>query len=272
MNFKLRKPNEKSVLNGIGGRVSEINKYITDAQLNICVSPKMDIDGRVIGFQPDMEVVKKETRKYHLFGQVLELPGTVYGIGKNENGKFTTTFFMPDMVEDPSKANQKDYMISLFTSALNLMKLIKDCQYWQMPARIVSDLANQAECDPALAQFIGYNYGMELFSNDEAKFSRATWLQYVDGEIDVFNELLSMAKGDAKDADTITLASSNGDAYVPKDEAISINNYQTPVKRFGKVLTAHGISEAKKTSTFSFANKNSAKLDNAGKSALNLKK
>ena len=272
MKFKLRKPNEKTVLNGMNMRVGDINKNITDEQLSIGVEPKLDIDGKIIGFTPEMEAIKREKRKYWLFGQMIELDGTLYGVAKKENGKFSGQFFMPDMLKDMNNGNNKKYLESLFSTALNLLTLFKDCMYWQMPARIISDVANQENCDPSLSPYIGNQYGMELLTNDEVKFSRSSLLQYVGGEIDVFRELLAMSKGEGRESDTLPLVSSMGPAFMEKDDTVSINNYQSPVKRFGKLLPAHGLGEVKATPKFTFGNNNGSKLDNAGKSALNLKK
>lgn len=272
MRFLNKKPNAKMVVNNFGERANDISNNITQAQLDLGVTPKFDIDGKIVGFEPSAEFIQRETRKYHIFGRVIEVSGTVYGIAKNDNGKFGGTYFMPDMAQ--GEVTPDEYMRNLFASAKDILQLLIDMTYWQMPARTLSKVANEGNCSPEVSEFIGEKYAMNLFSDDEIKFSRAMFLQYVQGEKDIFKELYEMQTSGGNPNAGVIVSSNAGAAFVERNEAINILNPEegSKVRKFGnKKFSALGGKEVVKPVS-KFGLKKTETIANAGKSALNLKK
>lgn len=268
-NLKFKRPNEKVVANALGERVGDINNNITPAQTEICVAPKMDMDGAIIGFEPAMDKIKNEERTINIFGKQVTLTGTLYGVAKGENGKYGYTFFMPDF----PAGSEEEYMKSLFKTAETLLQLVTDMTYWSMPARILSKVSNEGNCNSDMQEYIGEKYAMNLISDDTVKFSRAMFLQYIYAEKDIFKELGAMVSGGASDH-TVKLSSNDGEAYVEKNEAIQVVAFEERNRKFGansKKFVSLGGKETQRPET-KFGLKKDSALNNAGKSALNLKK
>lgn len=247
MRFQNRRPAAKNVVTGLGERVDEIIKNTRPAYLDLGIAPKINVEGKIIGFEPSAEIVKRETRRYAIFGKVLEVEGTVYGIDKNETtGKYGGTYFMPDMVEGLTSPEflkrpnaEKELLKNTFDTIVNLLQLVKDMQWWQMPARTLSKVANEGVCKPEFKDYIGEKYASNLITGDDEKFTRVMFLQYLDGEIDINKDLIDMTAGNIAEASYVP-ASTDGISYTEGDSVESIITDVKKVGGLGHRLAAHG--------------------------------
>ena len=131
-------------------------------------------------------------------------------------------------------------LLNLFETARDLLKLVKDMQYWSIPARTLSDVANSGLENPAYKGFVGQEYAMRLLTDDATKYTRSSFLQYIDGEIGIFQDLINLTNGKTSVGTGVVPASTVTDAYVAGDDIVETFTEISKREAFGPRLTAHG--------------------------------
>lgn len=261
-NFKINKFNAGNVAKSFGSRVEEIAQATKPALLDLTVVPDFNDAGQPIAWIPSSKVIKTGVvRKYNLFGQEIQIKGTIY---KLEKGGKEDTYFFPEM------KSLKD----VFESSIGLLELHRDMMFWSMQARTISSVAQGATSDPNLQMFIGTPYLEALISDDEVQFSRVSMLQALEGEKLIFNELLKMLAGGIQSAGIVP-ETVQADAKVASSSVLKTfaNNGVSP--KFSKTLAPLGGKPAA-GSPLKFGASLGGASSEAGskvlKSGLNLKK
>lgn len=238
VNFKNMKPSTRNIQGVFSESVNDIIEHINPGQLDIGVVPKIDTTGNVSGFEVSLQKIKEETRTYRIGEDTITLKGTIYGVAKNETtGKYAYTFFQPNMVK---VGEEQRSLLNLFETARDLLKMVKDMQYWTIPARTLTDVANSGMENPAYKGFVGQNYALRLLTEDAMKYTRANFLQYIDGEIGIFQDLINLTNGKIASQAGVVPATTAADAFVEGSEIVETFTEISKRESFGPKLTAHG--------------------------------
>lgn len=249
--FIVKKPQGRVVIGSISEKVNDIIENAKSSQLDIGLTPKVDVNGKVYDFESSRGFIRRETRKYRLFDRVLELEGTVYGIDKNENtGKYSATFFQPDFASPDEITGQKvsvdEVLKRTFETMRDLHQLMLDLKYWEIPARCLSDVANNGTGAVEYKGFVGLDYAFGLLTNEDVKFTRLMSMQYEAGERDIAKDLINMLTGENLDAATVIPTTTAASAFVSGNDITSVFTDIRKPQSFGTKLTAHGTVQTPK--------------------------
>lgn len=268
--FAIKKPQGRIVIGSIGDKVNDIIDNAKNAQMDIGLTPKVDVNGKVIDFESSRGFIRRETRKYRLFDRVVELEGTVYGIDKNENtGKYGATFFQPDFANPEEvksgKVGVDEVLKRTFETMRDLHQLMLDLKYWEIPARCLSDAANNGTGAPEYKGYVGLDYAFGLLTNEDVKFTRIMSMQYEVGERDIAKDLIGMLTGENAEANSIVPMTTAAAAYVNGNDVTNVYTDIRKPQSFGTKLTAHGSVPVPK---FSSAFGGSGARSEAGEDAI----
>lgn len=237
--FKVPKFNAQNVTKGLGARVDEISQATRPALLDLTVAPDFNDAGQPIAWLPTQKIIKRDAKRtYNLFGQEIQVTGTIYKLDK---GGKEDTYFQPNM------SSLKD----MFESATSLCEMFEDMMYWVLQARTISAVAQGPTIDPNLQMFIGKPYLEALISDDEVQFSRVSLLQAMAGEKTIYAELLKMLSGGAQSIGIVP-ESAGGEAKIAQSSILKTftNNGVTP--KYNRNLTALGGKVVDRQSGLSF--------------------
>ena len=249
--FAIKKPQGRVVIGSISEKVNDIIDNAKTAQLDISLTPKVDVNGKVIDFESSRGFIRRETRKYRLFDRVVELEGTVYGIDKNENtGKYGATFFQPDFANPEEikagNVSADEVLKRTFETMRDLHQLMLDLKYWEIPARCLTDVANNGTGAPEFRGYVGLDYAFGLLTNEDVKFTRIMSMQYEAGERDIAKDLIGMLTGENVDSGTIVPITTTAPAFVSGNDVTNVYTDIRKPQSFGVKLPAHGIVQTPK--------------------------
>nr|DAT37318.1 MAG TPA: hypothetical protein [Caudoviricetes sp.] len=249
--FAIKKPQGRVVIGSISEKVNDIIDNTKNAQLDIGLTPKVDVNGKVYDFESSRGFIRRETRKYRMFDRVLELEGTVYGIDKNETtGKYGATFFQPDFANPEDikggKVTADEVLKRTFETMRDLHQLMLDLKYWEIPARCLTDVANNGTGAPEYKGYVGLDYAFGLLTNEDVKFTRIMSMQYEAGERDIAKDLICMLTGENIEASSIVPITTSAPAFVNGDDVTNVFTDIRKPQTFGAKLPAHGIVQTPK--------------------------